>query len=106
MYKTAFPEEGLKAFLLKNRKKARAGTLRLYPLVVGAELYFVAEVDKHPGITLTTFMFKRKSGYYIYSAPTLSALKTKFKRVAKAYPIANLEQVKSDAWEHLKIRVG
>jgi len=106
VYKTAFPEEGLKSFLLKNRKKARVGTLRLYPLVVGTNLFFVADVDKHPGITLTTFMFKRKKGYYIYSAPTLAALRAKFRAVMKVSPIANIDQVKTDAWEHLKIRVG
>lgn len=106
VYKTAFPEEGLKAFLLKNRKKARTGTLRLYPLVVGTDLFFVVDVDKHPGITLTTYMFKRKNGYYIYSAPTLSTLRSKFRAVMKVSPIANIDQVKTDAWEHLKIRVG
>lgn len=105
VFKTAFPEDGLKAFLLKNKRKARKGTLRMYPLVVGAELFFVVDMNTHPGVILTPFLFKKKPGYYIYSAPTQAALRTKFKEVTKANAILDIETVKSNAMEHLKLRV-
>ena len=105
IFKTAFPEEGLKSFIMQNKRKARQGTLRMYPLVVGAELFFVVDVNTHPSVILTPFLFKKKPGYYIYMAPTQAALRTKFKDVTKAEAITDIETVKSNAMEHLKLRV-
>ena len=90
---------------MQNKRKARQGTLRMYPLVVGAELFFVVDVNTHPGVILTPFLFKKKPGYYIYMAPTQAALRTKFKDVTKAESITDIETVKSNAMEHLKLRV-
>lgn len=105
IYKTAFPEDGVKAFLLKNRKKVRKGVLRMYPLVAGKDLFFVVDVETHPGVTLAGYLFKKKKGYYIYTAQNSATLRTKFKEVVTDLPVTNSKQAKEEAIEHLKVRV-
>lgn len=102
-YRVSIPEESVNAFFRSITRKARKGTIRIYPLVLNGELWFVVDRATHPGVNLSRYKFKRMDGYYINTASSKASLRAKFARVLKAFNVVNEDEVRSASESSLRI---
>jgi len=102
-YKLDFPEEGIRNWMKLNRKKAAAGQLKLYPMVIDEYVYLIVDTLSHPGVTLSRYGFEKEDKYFVYFGKSPSDVKQCYKRIKSKLRITNDKTLIKDAKDSYNI---